>query len=129
MTQFYWANPRWRPRSHEHDPASPKAQDDVRRVQLAVTISMPSPRRPLYPRAPRSEAEATPRPSTSSDPLKNDHNHENHNADFNSAHDDEPVPDCCIGTIVVSYRPDPNDSSNAPTQTTSTPNAAASTTT
>ncbi|TBU38641.1 hypothetical protein BD309DRAFT_507107 [Dichomitus squalens] len=125
ITQFYWANPRWRPRPHEHSPTSPNPHPDARRVQLAVTISMPSPQRPAcHPRRPSPSG--TPRPSTSSDPLKNGSTASS-DAHAHASDDANPVPDCCIGTVVVSYRPDPNGSPAAAPPAASPAAAAAAT--
>lgn len=91
-----WADPRWRAGSHELSSLA-SAQSDARRVQLAVTVSMPSPRHPSFlPPLPTGKG----------------------GSDSGSTHDnyahgvhDEDMPDCCIGTVLVSYRHDPNASS------------------
>ena len=57
-------------------------------MQLAVTVSMPSPQHPSY-RPPPHHTHAN---------VRDKHN------------EGDTMPDCCIGTVLVSYRHDPNDS-------------------
>ncbi|PIL23148.1 hypothetical protein GSI_14457 [Ganoderma sinense ZZ0214-1] len=82
-----WADPRWRAGAHELSPPA-GAQPEARAVQLAVTVSMPSPRHPSFlPPLPKSGS-----------------SHGVHAPPAHKGHDDEdPMPDCCIGTVVVSY--------------------------
>lgn len=114
-----------------HDPhASQKTHattgtPSVRAVQLAVTVSMPSPH-PFPFLAPyRStglgtgtgtgkEKEKWPANEGEKDPLSvnvspvNDRTDPPDDATHGAAtYGEPPVPDCCIGTLVVSYRPPP----------------------
>ncbi|KAM5543493.1 hypothetical protein V8D89_002744 [Ganoderma adspersum] len=100
-----WADPRWRAGSHELSSLA-NAQSEARPVQLAVTVSMPSPRHPSYlPPLPTGKG--------GSGALHDNYAHDSH---------EENMPDCCIGTVTVSYRHDPNASSTTP----ASPPAAAS---
>ncbi len=94
MARMPWADSRWRAGAHELSPLS-SAQPEAREVQLAVTVSMPSPRHPSYLRLPPLPAAAT-------------------RTGLGAPHDEENMPDCCIGTVLASYRPDPHSNSNDP---------------
>ncbi|KAI0718715.1 hypothetical protein C8T65DRAFT_693596 [Cerioporus squamosus] len=112
-------------RTHDpHAPAKTQVGDgtpSLREVQLAVMVSMPSPHPLFTPTPPKgtgtgiekekanegeSESEKDPlsvRISPVHDPL-NDARASQPKHHEDSAHD-SPIPDCCIGTLVVSYRP------------------------
>ncbi|KAI1794291.1 hypothetical protein LXA43DRAFT_1091823 [Ganoderma leucocontextum] len=85
MARMPWADPRLRSGSYELSPLT-SPQLEARKVQLAVTVSMPSPQHPSY-RPPSSSATRT----VSGIP------HDTH-ALTHDNHVDNPMPDCCIGT-------------------------------
>ncbi|RDX51773.1 hypothetical protein OH76DRAFT_1417129 [Lentinus brumalis] len=133
---------RLRPSRRSHDPhashksAAGTGTSSVRAVQLAVTVSMPSPH-PLFasswstrvgkekgqfnehekdPLSVNSVHDRTDPPDDAPAPAPTVRDH----MQLLAANDSEPpVPDCCIGTLVVSYRPPPGPVE--PEKTTSVP--------
>ncbi|TFK92521.1 hypothetical protein K466DRAFT_595185 [Polyporus arcularius HHB13444] len=112
-----------RPSRRSHDPhashksAAGTGTPSVRAVQLAVTVSMPSPH-PFSFLAPyrstgtgkKPEKEKWPANECEKDPLSVNVSPVNGRTDppDDAKHAAEPpVPDCCIGTLVVHYRPPP----------------------
>ncbi|KAI0754221.1 hypothetical protein C8Q80DRAFT_354435 [Daedaleopsis nitida] len=101
-----------------HDPHAPSTSSstDLRQVQLAVAVTMPNPKQPQYARP--SPAGTSSSGKASSNPNTHDlHAHNNNDNHAHSSGDDDEMPDCCIGTVVVQYHPPPDEHPTIPDST------------